>query len=133
MPGLVPGRVRARRLDETDCLSYNAFVVPSADTRTFLQRLEQAIADGRLQFTWKADDEIADLGWSRQDALDQLAVLEPAHLLRTEPAKGASFTLVWVFCPTAWELDRHLWIRLTETEDHPILVSFHLAEGDPWT
>ncbi len=104
-----------------------------ADTRAFLERLARAIVEERLRFTWKADDELAGLGWSRQDALDQLAVLEPEQLLRTEPARGAQGGVIWVFCPIAWEVERHLWIRLTEGANYTILVSFHLAEGDPWT
>ena len=104
-----------------------------ADTRAFLHRLHRAIIEERIRFTWKADDEIAGLGWSRQDAVDQLGVLEESHLLRTEAPRVAKAGLIWVFCPLAWELEQHLWIRLTENDDLTMLVSFHLAEGDPWT
>lgn len=99
----------------------------------FLTRLKAAIDDSRVRFTWKADDEIAELGWSRQDALDQLALLAVDELLRTDPPRSADFGPVWVFCPLAWDLDRYLWIRLTEGVDHTFLISFHLAQGDPWT
>ncbi|MFH1466887.1 MAG: hypothetical protein ABIO70_21060 [Pseudomonadota bacterium] len=102
-------------------------------TVAFLHRLRRALDERRVQITWKADDEIASLGWSRQDAFDQLMVLEPADLLRTEPAKNQDFNLIWVFCPFAWDLEGHLWIRLTERADRTFLVSLHLAEGDPWT
>jgi hypothetical protein len=108
--------------------------VPSrSDVAAFLERLAAALDSSRVRLTWKAEDEIAELGWSRQDALDQLALLEPGELLRTEPSNSPDFDLIWVFCPLVWELDRHLWIRLTERHDHTIVVSFHLAEGDPWT
>ncbi|MBI4701311.1 MAG: type II toxin-antitoxin system MqsR family toxin [Deltaproteobacteria bacterium] len=103
------------------------------ETGTFLERLRQARAASAVRITWKADDEIAEIGWSRRDALDQLAALTEEDLLRTEPANHADFETIWVFCPLAPELDRHLWIRLAEREHHTLLVSFHLAEGDPWT
>lgn len=103
------------------------------NARAFLHRLERAIAEERLIFSWKADDEIAELGWSLRDTLDQLSVLDVPELLRTEASKGSRTGLIWVFCPFVWHLDRHLWIRLTERDDLAILVSFHLAEGDPWT
>ena len=121
-------------MDETDSGSYNPFVaVSDPDVRAFLARLVAAVAEGRVRITWKADDEVAQLGWSRQDALDQLAVLESRDWLRTEPSKSPDFDAVWVFCPLAWELDQYLWIRLAERPDHVFLISFHLAEGDPWT
>ena len=106
---------------------------PSSDVTAFLLRLVGALESERVRFTWKADDEIAALGWSRGDALDQLMLLASSDLLRTEPAREPGFTTIWVFCPLAWELDHHLWIRLSESDDHTFLISFHLAEGDPWT
>ena len=129
----MPGLVSSGRLDETDVRAYNPFMPRPADARAFLQRRARAIVEERLRFTWKADDELAGLGWSRRDALDQLAVLDQEQLLRTELAKSAGAGIIWVFCPLAWELERHLWIRLTEGADYTILVSFHIAEGDPWT
>jgi hypothetical protein len=103
------------------------------DASEFLARLAAALKTARVRITWKADDEIASVGWSRQDALDQLRLLEAAELLRTEPSMSAEFTTLWVFCPLAWDLDRYLWIRLTENENRTFLVSFHLAEGNPWS
>jgi hypothetical protein len=101
-------------------------------TTAFLTRLALAIAEGRVRVTWKADVEIAELGWSRQDAFDELSALAAADLLRTEPGKHPDFRRIWVFCPLAAELEEFLWIRLAERDDHTFLVSFHLAEGDPW-
>ncbi len=76
---------------------------------------------------------MALLGWSVEDVLAQLAALEPAELLRTEPARSAEFELIWVFCPLVWEVDQHLWIRVAENVDGTVVISFHLAERDPWT
>ena len=101
-------------------------------TRAFLRRFTAALSEGRVRITWKADDEIATLGWSRQDALDQLAALEARDLLRTEASNHPDFQTIWVFCPLLWALERHLWIRLCERADHVFLISFHLAERDPW-
>jgi hypothetical protein len=106
---------------------------PDRDAAPFLLRLAVALENSRVRVTWKADDEIASLGWSRRDALDQLTVLAPEDLLRTEPSKSPDFDTIWVFCPLAWEHDRYLWIRLSERTDHTFVISFHLAEGDPWT
>jgi hypothetical protein len=99
----------------------------------FLKRRVGALDDDRVRITWKADDEIAALGWSRCDALQQLRALAPADFLRDEPAKNQDFKTIWVFCPFAWDLECHLWIRLAERADRTFLVSFHPAEGDPWT
>lgn len=102
-------------------------------TIAFLTRLGAALTEGRVHFTWKADDEVAAFGWSRRDALDELRALTAEDLLRMEPARHPDFQAIWVFCPCVFELDRHLWIRLAERDDDTFLISFHLAEGDPWT
>ena len=116
----------------TERMAYNQSMPRKDQISSFLKRLVAALDEDRVQITWKADDEIAALGWSRLDALDHLRVLDPADLLRTEPAKSPDFDLIWVFCPFAWDLEGHLWIRLTERADRTFLVSFHLAESDPW-
>ena len=46
---------------------------------------------------------------------------------------SAEFELIWVFCPLVWEVDQHLWIRVAENVDGTVVISFHLAERDPWT
>lgn len=114
-------------------MAYNTSMPPRDQTTAFLHRLVAALDEDRIEITWKADDEIAALGWSRQDALSQLRGLDLTDLLRTEPSKNPDFHLIWVFCPFAWDLDGYLWIRLAERADRTFLVSFHLAEGDPWT
>ena len=73
--------------------------MPNDDVRHFLDRLADALGSSRLRITWKADDEISELGWSRQDALDQLAILNVEDLLRTEPSKSLDFGTIWVFAP----------------------------------
>ncbi len=100
----------------------------------FLERLSRALVERRVRLTWKADDEIAELGWSRQDAFDQLGILTEDDLLRTELPRSPNFSIIWVFCPPIPEFDgdRFLWIRLAEQPDHVFLVSFHIAEVDPW-
>jgi hypothetical protein len=102
------------------------------DVAAFLARLAVAIEEERVRFTWKADDEVAELGWSDADALREIAALVVGDLLRTEPSRSVDFTLIWVFCPLAAEIDRHLWIRLAEDTRGTIVISFHLAERDPW-
>jgi hypothetical protein len=62
----------------------------------------------------------------------ELAARVAEDLLRTEPSRSADFVLIWVFCPLVVELDRHLWIRLAEDASGTIVISFHLAESDPW-
>lgn len=106
---------------------------PTSEVAAFLRRLAVAIEEARVRFTWKADDEVAELGWSDADALLEIAALSSVDLLRTEPSRSADFTLIWVFCPLASELDRYLWIRLAEEANGTIVISFHLAERDPWT
>jgi hypothetical protein len=108
-------------------------MVDPAAVRAFLERLGAALANQRVRFTWKADDEIADLGWSDLDAYAELDALRAADFLRTEPSRSHDFTIIWVFCPLASELQRHLWIRLAEVPGGAIVISFHLAERDPWT
>ncbi len=105
----------------------------SAVVRAFLERLRAALANESVRFTWKADDELADLAWSNVDAYAELEALQVADFLRTEPSRSRDFTLIWVFCPLASELQRHLWIRLAEVPGGAIVISFHLAERDPWT
>lgn len=105
---------------------------PAPDVGLFLARLAVAVQESRVRFTWNADDEVADLGWSTADALGEVAALSAVDLLRTEPSRSADFTLIWVFCPMAAEIDRYLWIRLAE-EVSGTIISFHLAESDPWT
>lgn len=117
----------------TDIRAYNPFVPSHDAVAAFLDRLSTALATDRVQITWKALDELAALGWSHQDALAQLALLQPEDLLRTEPSRSPDFGTIWVFCPLAWEADQFLWIRLTERGDANLLISFHFARGDPWT
>ncbi len=102
------------------------------DVAALLDRLVVALEESRVWFTWKADDEIAELGWSEADARDELTALSAVDLLRTEPSRSDDFTLIWVFCPLVAELDRYLWIRLAEDAGGTIIISFHLAERDPW-
>ena len=83
-------------------MAYNQYMPREDQITAFLNRLVCAIDEDRVQITWKADDEIAALGWSREDAFRQLMVLDQADLLRTEPAKNPDFSLIWVFCPFAW-------------------------------
>ncbi len=86
-----------------------------------------------MRVTWKAADEIAALGWSHADALDQLASLVPDDLLDTEPSRHPDFALIWIFCPALHDPhDTFLWIRLAERADETFVVSFHPASGDPW-
>ena len=106
---------------------------PAPDVTAFLARLAAAIEERRVRFTWEADDEVAELGWSEADALLEIAALSSSDLLRTEPSRSADFTLIWVFCPLAAEIERYLWIRLAEDTRGTIVISFHLAERDPWT
>ena len=103
------------------------------DVAAFLDRLAVALAESRVRLTWKADDEVAELGWSDGDALSEIAALSSRDLLRTEPSQSVDFTVIWVFCPLVPELDRYLWIRLAEDTRGTIVISFHLAERDPWT
>jgi hypothetical protein len=106
---------------------------PRPHPHAFLDRLATAVATARVRFTWKAGDELADLGWSTADAADVLAGLTVADFLRAEPSSSVDFTIIWVFCPLVPELDRHLWIRLAEDGAGTLVISFHLAERDPWT
>lgn len=106
---------------------------PRPDVASFIQRLEVALTESRVRFTWKADDELAELGWSEADARDELAALDPTDFLKTEPSRSVDFSLIWVFCPLLPELDRYLWIRLAEDAAGTIVISFHLAGRDPWT
>lgn len=106
---------------------------PAPDVAAFLARLAVAIEEARVRFTWKANDEVAELGWSESDALQEIAGLAAGDLLRTEASRSVDFTLIWVFCPLAAEMDRYLWIRLAEDASGTIVISFHLAERDPWT
>ena len=46
---------------------------PRPHPHAFLDRLATALATARVRFTWKADDELADLGWSTADATEALA------------------------------------------------------------
>jgi hypothetical protein len=64
----------------------------------------------------------------------QLAALVSDDLLDTEPSRHPDFTLIWVFCPPLPDDDdgSFLWIRLAERTDETFIVSFHLAQGDPW-
>jgi hypothetical protein len=62
-----------------------------------VSRVSRALATDRVRITWKADDEIADLGWSHTDALDQLAALLPDDLPNTEPSRHPDFALIWIF------------------------------------
>ena len=104
-----------------------------SETIAFLARVSRALAADRVRITWKADDEIADLGWSHADALDQLAALLPDDLLNTEPSRHPDFAVIWIFCPVLPEEDdTFLWIRLAERTDETFVVSFHPALGDPW-
>jgi hypothetical protein len=64
------------------------------DLAAFLRRLALAIAEERVRFTWKADDEVAELGWSDAEALLELAALSPADHRRTEPSRAVDFTLI---------------------------------------
>lgn len=106
---------------------------PAPDVDALLLRLKAALRESRVRFSWKAEDEIADLGWTEEDARGELAALAPSDLLRTEPSRSAEFTLIWVFCPLAAELERYLWIRVSEDAAGSLIISFHLAERDPWT
>lgn len=106
---------------------------PRPYPHAFLDRLATALATARVRFTWKADDDLADLGWSTADATEALAALTVADFLRTEPSRSIDFTIIWVFCPLVPELDRYLWIRLAEDAGGTLVISFHLAERDPWT
>lgn len=99
----------------------------------FLGRLAVAIRATRVRFTWKADDELADLGWTLDDAYAELFGLRAGDFLRTEPSRSIECTVIWVFCPFVQEQERHLWIRLAEVPDGTLVISFHLAERDPWT
>ncbi|HNC94616.1 MAG TPA: hypothetical protein PKW90_00755 [Myxococcota bacterium] len=106
---------------------------PIQSVAAFLNRLKMAMEAGCVRFTWKAEDEIAELGWSEADAMGELAALHSTDLLRTETSRSADFTLIWVFCPFAADLDCYLWIRLAEQGSGSIVISFHLAGRNPWT
>ena len=106
---------------------------PRPPLSAFLDRLAAALLASQVRFTWKADDELAELGWSTADAREALADLTAADFLRTEPSRSVDFTLIWVFCPLLPELDRYLWIRLAEDAAGTLVISFHLAARDPWT
>lgn len=106
---------------------------PAPDVAAVLARLALAIEEARVRLTWKADDEVAELGWTDADALLEVAGLSKFDLLRTEPSQSVDFTLIWVFCPLVHDLDCHLLIRLAEDASGTIVISFHLAERDPWT
>ena len=108
--------------------------MPSApDVAALLARLKVALRESRVRFSWKAEDEVADLGWTEEDAHGELAALTSADLLRTEPSRSVDFTLIWVFCPLAAELEQYLWIRVSEDSVGTLIISFHLAERNPWT
>jgi hypothetical protein len=108
-------------------------MLPAPDAGAFLVRLAVAIEEGRVRITWKAADELAELGWSEADALQEIAALRSTDVLRTETPRSVDFTLIWVFCPLVAEVDRHFWIRMAEAAHGTIVISFHLAERDPWT
>lgn len=132
-PGGKPRRTTGR-VDRTHCVHYNSFMKSPAETAAFLTRVARALAADRVRITWKADDELGELGWSHDDALYQLAALVSDDLLDTEPSRHPDFTLIWVFCPPLPDDDdgSFLWIRLAERTDETFIVSFHLAQGDPW-
>jgi hypothetical protein len=114
-------------------MTYKSFMPSRPEIFAFLSRVARALAADSVRITWKADDEIADLGWSHADALNLLAVLVPDDLLDTEPSRHPEFALIWVFCPALPEDDdTFLWIRLAERSDETFVVSFHPAAGDPW-
>ena len=119
-------------MDKTDICAYNRVVPAALRVAAFLARLATALASERVRITWKADEELVELGWSHEDALARLALLSAGDLLRTEEARDPGCSTIWVFCPPAWEIDRHLWIRLAESADETFVVSFHPARGDPW-
>lgn len=102
------------------------------DVAAFLARVAVALSSGGVRFTWKAQDEIAELGWSDADALGELSALRAADLLRTESSRASNATLIWVFCPFIADLDGHLWIRLSEDAHGNLVISFHIAERNPW-
>lgn len=103
------------------------------DVPALLRRLSAALRTSRVRFTWKAEDEFTELGWSHRDALDELAALTPSDFLRTEVSRSADVACIWVFCPLLPEREEFLWIRLAEDAAGTIVISFHLAERDPWT
>lgn len=106
--------------------------VPDRPLRSFLARLHAAVQSRRVRVTRKTEQELEELGWEVEDVLVSLGDLAERDFLRREPARVATHDLVWVFCPSYW--DGVLWIRLVEQADAFVLVvSFHPAEGDPWT
>lgn len=88
---------------------------PRPHPHAVLDRLATALATARVGSSWKADDELADLGWSTADATDVLAALTVADVLRTEPSRSVD------------------WIRLAEDAGGTLVIRFQLAERDPRT
>ena len=97
----------------------------------FLKKLSTSLARGRIEVRRKANDELTVLGWELSDLLLQLRALNEADFLRVETAHRDDRRVVWVFCPDWWA-GGWLWVRLTEEEGDVVVVSFHLAQGDPW-
>lgn len=120
-------------LDQTDSRSYNSFVPPAPpDVPAFLMRLQAALVARKVRFSWKADDERLWLGWSETDALDELSCLSKTDFLRTEISRSLNDSTIWVFCPLVADLDEYLWVRLAEDNQGTLIISFHLAERNPW-
>lgn len=104
-----------------------------AQTRRFLLRARDAAKRGDVLPTTKADEEMADMGWEREDLLQQIAALQEEDFLRTERSRYDDHAVMWVFCPPYWD-GSYLWLRLVERGAVSILVvSIHPAGGDPWS
>jgi len=99
----------------------------------FLRRARDAVASGTVEVTLKADDELVELGWTREDLFLQLGELSVADFLRAETSAYDDSVRVWVFCPGHWD-DSWLWLRLFERGRAAVVaISIHQARGNPWT
>ena len=89
---------------------------------SFLSRLRKAVFDGRVRFSHYAAEDLQDMAWSRNDALDQLASLNLDDFLRIETSRVDTLP-IWVFQPDDPWFDA-LWIRLVERSG-VVVISFH--------
>ncbi len=105
-----------------------------SETIAFLARVARALATDRVRITWKADDEIADLGWSHTDRRARPARrVAPRRAPQHRAVAAPRLPLIWIFCPALPdEDDTFLWIRLAERSDETFVVSFQPALRDPW-
>lgn len=97
--------------------------MPRSRPRSFLERLDRALAADRVYTTHDArETALAQFEWDEGDIFLLLRLLEEVDFLLTEPSRAPEGGTIWVFVPTTEE--GRIWVRLCERGDI-IVVSFH--------